>query len=197
MKTLITLIVASFGFTAVNAQAAATPGTAGELSLHKIERLVALKKIDASFLTQTISLSVSRAGTGFNIMAMEGADATGKQRMLMMTSDKDGKVLTYKEMAAAAPKTPVALPVKNAISLYELAMHCTGGELIGPSTACKDSQFATLYGDRFKSADLLVTVDATSGDVTGAEISIQGDGMPKTMVVALANDGSLVSLTEK
>lgn len=196
MKFLVVLILSSFGLAAVNANAAATPGVAGELGLHKTERLVALKKIDASFLTESISLAVSPAGAGFNVNITEGADTAGKVRMLMMTSDKDGKVLTYSEMKAGNPASPLALPVKNALTLLELSMHCSEGELIGGAADCKNSTFATMYGDHFKSASLAVTKDAT-GKVTGAEVSIVGDGLPKTMVVTLANDGSLVSLTQK
>lgn len=196
MKKLVALVASSLSLVVINANAAATPGVAGELGLHKTERLVALKKIDASFLTQTVSLTASATGAGFSVMLMEGNDSTGKARMLMMTSDKDGKVLTYKEMAAGVPASPVALPIKNALTMLELTMHCTEGELISGSDVCKKSAFATMYGDHFKSASLALTKDAT-GKITGAEVSVQGDGLAKTMVVALANDGSLVSLTEK
>lgn len=189
-------MISGLSFVSLNANAGATPGVAGELGLHKTERLVALKKVDASLPTQVVSLAASAAGGGFSVLLTEGADSTGKARTLALTSDKDGKVLSFKELSAGAPAAPIVLPGKNALSLLELAMHCSEGELIAGSDVCKKSAFATMYGDHFKSASLVVTKDK-AGKATGAEISVLGDGLPKTMIVTLANDGSLVSLNQK
>lgn len=195
MKFAIGILALSIGFVGMNAQAA-SPGTAGELGLHKIERLISLKKISPTFSTQTLSLAVSAASSGFNVMAMQGMASDGSMRMLAMTADKDGKALTYKESGTKDPAAPLAFPSKSALTFLELGMHCIGGELIGGSDKCKTFANTKMYNDHFKSAALSETKDS-AGKVTGAEVAIKGDGLAKTFVVVLANDGTLVSVAEK
>jgi hypothetical protein len=189
-KTVFSFLMISIGSVS---QAFASPsGPAGELALHKLERLVTLKKIDASYETQSTSVSVTPSGTGFNVSIMQAAGADGKMNTLMMTSDKDGKVLTYMAMPANPPVSPLSLPGKSSVNLLELSMHCIEGEMV----ECKANADIGLYNDHFKAASFSVVKDA-AGKITGGEIAITGDALPKTLLVNLNNDGSFKSISEK
>jgi hypothetical protein len=194
MKATLSLLIVGFTFYSTSSQAA-TPAEAAELGVHKVDRLITLKKIDPSFTSQLVSMTAVATPAGFNVNATEGAASDGSSRMLMMTANKDGKILTYMEMGTKAPATPVALPNNNALTLMELGMHCVQGELIAGSTRCADFADAKLYNDHFKSSLLTMKKDAI-GKVIGADITIKGDGLTKSLIVSLANDGSLLDIIE-
>jgi len=195
MKTTLSLLV--FGIALYGSSSnAATPAEAAELGVHKIDRLLTLKKIDPSFATQFVSLSATATTTGFDVMGMEGAAPDGSARMISMSAGNDGKILTYMQMGTKDPITLIALPGKNALTLMELSMHCVEGELIAGSKACSEYTDAKLYNEHFKSAALSVKKDAAD-KIIGADVAIQGDGLAKTLIVSFANDGSLIGITEK
>lgn len=180
---------------ALNAKAA-TPGAAGELGLHKVDRLITLKKVMPSFAGQSVLLEVTSSASGFNVNVSQGQASDRSARMVMMNSDKDGKVLTYMEMGAKDPASPINFPAKTALTLLEYGMHCAEGEVIGDSDKCAKFANAKLYNDHFISATLTETKDS-SGKVIGGEVSIKGDGLPKAMTVTLASDGSLIDVSER
>lgn len=195
MKATQGLVIGTWFFFTLGAYAAA-PGTAGELGLHKVDRLITLKKIDVSFASQSVLLEVTPSNSGFNVDVSQGSASDHSARMVMMSSNKDGNVLTYMEMGKKDPATPVSFPAKSALTLLELGMHCTAGEVIASSDKCAKFTNAKLYNDHFKSASLSETKD-DSGTVIGGEVLIQGDGLAKTLSVKLANDGSLLDVSEK
>ncbi|MBS1963235.1 MAG: hypothetical protein JST04_13550 [Bdellovibrionales bacterium] len=194
MKATLSLLIVGFAFYGSSSYAA-TPAEAAELGVHKVDRLITLKKINPSFTSQLTGMTSVATASGFNVTATEGAASDGSSRMLMMTAGKDGKILTYMEMGTKDPASPVVLPNNNALTLMELSMHCVEGELIAGSKRCAEFADAKMYNDHFKSAALTVKKDGT-GKVIGADVAIKGDGLAKTLVVSLANDGTLIDIVE-
>lgn len=195
LKKVVLFIVFLLEFSSTNTFAA-TPSAAGELGLHKLQRLISLKKISPSFESQSISLIVSSNATGFAVTIMQGLSQIGDMNMLNMTTNKDAAVLTYVEVKGGAPISSLVLPGKSAVTLLELGLHCVQGELIAGSTACKDNINARLYDEHFQQADLIPVLDINR-QVTSVNIVIKGDGLAKTLTVSLNNDGTLISVLEK
>ena len=100
-----------------------------ELSLHRIERLVALKRIDATFLTQLKGLNVKTLAhqtpeqPSYQVQALqvEGADHT--QKTLQIIFDQDGHYLSHTVIAGTESASVPQWGDKDSVGMMETAMH--------------------------------------------------------------------------
>ncbi len=107
------------------------PGTspiskATELGVHRIERLVTLKKIDPTFQSALYAMRAERTtegGATYKIYGYVSPDANNQSSTIAMLSDKTGKVLSYAVGATYQPANPVAWPDKDPLTLMEDALH--------------------------------------------------------------------------
>jgi hypothetical protein len=126
----VAFVLVSVAASASYAQAI-SPAKAAELTLHRIERLVILKKIDLDFQTKFQSLSVQAAAT-----PVTTADAVAyiSQTTQFAAADGQGNALTLNLTAAGKPLDfavaqhgpALSFPTwadKDAVTLAEEAMH--------------------------------------------------------------------------
>ena len=132
MKKLIgsTIVLLALSLSAT-AQAAAVPNlTAGELSAHKVEKLITLKKLDASFQRNFRGLEVVNlrgGGAGkptFKVVLSQEADAGKAANKVELTLDEKGKALGLPVVVAGvAASRPTVWSGKDPLTLTELALH--------------------------------------------------------------------------
>ncbi|HTL13455.1 MAG TPA: hypothetical protein VL588_13260, partial [Bdellovibrionota bacterium] len=130
MKSSISLAFAVALAPVWSAQAEPVPNAkAAELSLHRIERLVILKKIDAAFETAVQSLRLERldhqtpdqAAFQSTVTLVPAADGTRMSVTIPM--DETGKALSFATVAGGAPAGAPAWPVVDAVTLAENCFH--------------------------------------------------------------------------
>jgi hypothetical protein len=128
-KIIITLSLAC-ALVSIHARAAAiAPAKAAELASHRIEKLVTLNKISATYLTklnatQVELLPAPKPGeAAFQITASQVKDRDGKAKQLVLLFDASGKALSYKEVAGPDVADAPVWPNLDALSLNENALH--------------------------------------------------------------------------
>lgn len=128
MKHLILSL--SFLTLSYNVQAAPAPqARIIELSSHRIEKLVNLKKLDASFMTKLHMIEIEKlpeAPAGepqflSTVSQLSGNDGTKNQVELLM--DAQGKALSFKVKSGTANTNGPVWPDKNATTLIENGLH--------------------------------------------------------------------------
>lgn len=132
MKKLIgaTLAVLTLSLSSV-AKAAAVPNlTAGELSAHKVEKLITLKKLDASFQKNFKGLEVVNLQGGgkgkptFKVILSQEVDAGKAANKVELTLDEAGKALGLPVVVSGvAAARPTVWAGKDPLTLTELALH--------------------------------------------------------------------------
>lgn len=101
-------------------------GKGAEFAVHRIDRLVALKRIDPVFTSNLKSISGERINEDtakFRFVGMTETDGNHKISFITILMDAKGKVLSH---TVTDPIVPVNLgewPTKNAASLIEDALH--------------------------------------------------------------------------
>ena len=130
MKTLTTLIGSLLISVSVLAHAGGpgvTSAKAIELSAHRIDRLVTLGKIDASFLKKLEMMEVvvvqNQAPVYYKVKVSQTKPAQGLPQQLEISYDEDGKPLSFQLVAGGAAGPDLAWPDKDAGSLTENALH--------------------------------------------------------------------------
>jgi hypothetical protein len=102
---------------------------AAEFSLHRIERLVILHKIDASYQTQIARIDLALqspqepADPTFIIRASQVPGADGTSRTIDLTFDAIGRPMNFTVAAGADSQNPPAWPLKDAITIAENSLH--------------------------------------------------------------------------
>lgn len=98
-----------------------------ELSAHRVDRLVALNKIDASFLKKldTIEVTVvqNQAPVYYKTRVSQTKPAQGNPLQLEISFDEDGKPLAFQLVPNGVAGADLAWPEKNAGELTENALH--------------------------------------------------------------------------
>jgi hypothetical protein len=126
----VAFVLVSLAASASRAQAI-SPAKAAELTLHRIERLVILKKIDLDFQTKFQSLSVQAApapvttadSVAFISQTTQFAAADGHGNALTLNLTASGKPLDFSVAQHGPALTPPIWPDKDAVTLAEEAMH--------------------------------------------------------------------------
>lgn len=100
---------------------------AAELSAHRIDRLVALGKIDAGFLSRLDKLEVSvvsnQAPVYYKVVVSQTQPVQGSPLKLEISFDDDGKPLAFKLLPGGTAGPDSGWTAKDAVSLSENALH--------------------------------------------------------------------------
>ncbi len=130
MKTLIIIlssILISLAASAHPNGPGVTNAKAIELSAHRIDRLVALGKIDASFLKNLEKMEVivvqNQAPVYYKVRVSQTQPAQGAPQQLDISYDDDGKPLSFQVIAGGVAGPNMGWPDKDAGSLSENSLH--------------------------------------------------------------------------
>lgn len=169
-----------------------TPGTvaiskATELGVHRIERLVTLKRIDETFRTQLVSLRAERTeenGAAYKVYGYVAPASNGKSSAITLWQDSQGKTLAHSVDQQAAPANPFNWPSKDPVNLTEEALHFVleGWE--------KHPEVKDFYVD-LKTLSLRPVQD-DRGDLV-AQFSVTSGHTDKTLIINLNQDGRFLS----
>lgn len=99
---------------------------ATELAIHRIERLVTLKKIDLAFRNHLVSLtseSSTENGATYKVYGFVSPDVDGKSSVITLWMDNNGKTLSYNVTAEKMPANPFTWPSKDSATLFEEGLH--------------------------------------------------------------------------
>ena len=160
---------------------------ATELAVHRIERLVTLKKIDATFQTALIGLraeSSSENGATYKVYGYVSPGADGKSLTLTLWMDNQGKTLSYNVTQAQAPANPFVWPVKDSVTLMEEGLHFVLEGWV------KNPEVKAFYLG-LKSISMMPVKDA-QGNLL-AQFKVTSDDDARTLTINLKADGTFVS----
>jgi hypothetical protein len=176
----------------VHASDEITHAYAAELSLHRIERLVILRRLDASFQKNFARMIVDartpQAPTdpAFYIRAHQSPGLDGTTRNVDLAFDQTGRALTHAVNSGAEPASPPAWPLKDPVTISENVLHWLEEE--GQAVAELKP-----YLDRMTELEISPELDAQSA-LAGALVSIRiaAPGSAR-LDVRMALDGAFVS----
>jgi hypothetical protein len=184
-----------FGMVAVAAMASnvanaatASKAQAAELTLHRIERLVTLKIIDAGYMAQFQSMvveSLSGGGAGkptFKTTSSQAADTGKAANKLEITLDDQAKAISFNAIEGVAATKPTAWPDKDPVTLAESSLHYIEANIAKPDIA------------KFNSG--LKTLSIGPANVNGKDVAlvlITSSDIAKTLRVVVGLDGVVVS----
>jgi hypothetical protein len=185
LMTSFTISLASslaFGATATSPNA-----KAAELSCHRIDRLVTLKKIDAKFLNRFRGMEVKTMAGGagqpsFEVIASEEADQGKSANQVKISLDQDSKPLAFTVVAGDDATNPTVWPDKDPVTLAEDSLHFLEQNVAKPDIAKFNSG---LTGLRISPADV--------GGKSVAKIEIVSSDTKGTLKVYISTAGDFVS----
>lgn len=184
MKTLLVAALVAMAPTAF-AQTVSSAKIA-ELTAHRVDRLVQLKKIDPTFNTKLERVEVSQAGpapVAFRSLVSQTMPAQGAPIQLELLFDAAGKPLSFKVLPdGVAGPDPLYNGGKDAVSLLENSLH----EALENAT---DPDIAPFYNS-------LTSVTLTKGKAQGMDASraqITSSATTKKLNVYLMLDGMFMS----
>ncbi len=130
MKTILlaltSLLISSTTFAHADGPGV-TKAKAIELAAHRVDRLVALKKIDASFLKRLSSIEVivveNQAPVYYKTRVSQTTPAEGNPMQLEISLDEDGKPLAFLVIPNGVAGPDMGWPDKNSVELTENALH--------------------------------------------------------------------------
>jgi hypothetical protein len=122
---------ASILFTALNSAHAetVTQAKAAELALHRVERLVVLKKIEESFETKIKNLRLELVShstpdaPSYKVTILQYPGADGKQKALELMMNEEGKALTSNVLPGSDAVNSPTWPDKDPVTLCENSLH--------------------------------------------------------------------------
>ena len=192
MKTLNVLLLF---FMTLSASAFAhdeTPGViaiskATELGVHRIERLVTLKKIDEAFVSHLIGLRAERStenGATYKVHGYVAPGADGKSLTITLWMDNQGKTLAYNVTQAGLPANPFSWPVKDAATLMEEGLHFVlEGWVQNPDVKAFFTGLQTIA---------LAPAQDAQGNLI-AQFKVTSDDDARTLTINLKADGTFLS----
>jgi hypothetical protein len=128
MKNLVIVALAfTFGTTA-HAEAI-SPAKAAELGLHRIERLVTLKKIDQNYIDFFSGISTQKltpaqpTDPSFKVAGLQVAATDGKSNEVDIMMDATGKALSNSVKEGSTPANPPRWGNKDALAIGENSFH--------------------------------------------------------------------------
>lgn len=101
-------------------------GKGAEFAVHRIDRLVTLKRIDPVFVSNLKAVTgerINENGARFRFLGVTEPDAQNQVSAITILMDAQGKVLSHSVTGTVTPANPVSWPSKNAASLIEEALH--------------------------------------------------------------------------
>ena len=125
--TLASLALMTLSLYTPSALAAVSNAKAIKLAPHRVDRLVALNKLDKSFVTKMEKVEVvvveNQAPVYFKATVSQTAPATGNPVQVQISLDQDGKPLAFQLVAGGIAGPDSAWPGKTAGELTENALH--------------------------------------------------------------------------
>lgn len=125
--TLISSLLLSIAAAAHPGAPGASNAKAAELAAHRIDRLVATGKIDASFMknVQTIQVAVveGQAPVFYKVRVSQNRPAQGSPLQVDISFDEDGKPLAFQAVAGGVTGPDAGWSDKDAVSLAENCLH--------------------------------------------------------------------------
>lgn len=183
MKKLI--LITLMALAPFSAFAQVTPAKVAELTAHRIDRLVTLGKIDATFNTRLEKVEVTVAGpapVAYRSLVSQTQPTTGTPIQLEILFDAAAKPLSFKLIPGGVAGPDPKWTGANAVSLFENSLH----EVLENA---KDIQIAPFYTG-------LTTVTLSQVSANGmnmAQSHITSADTTKKMNVYLMLDGSFMS----
>ena len=191
MRMLFTslLSVSSIVLSGFAAQAKIPSANAAELTCHRIERLVILKKIDAAFLNGLKSISVEvlpPAAPGqpaFKTTSLQEADAGKQASSLVVTLDENGKPVGQPIVAAGiASAKPTVWPGVDPVTILENSLHWVEQNAAKADVA------------KFSSGLKSMSIEpGTMGAKSVGKVEILSTDTTQTMNIYMGVDGSFIS----
>lgn len=171
----------------------AHPGGAGasnakaiELSAHRIDRLVALSKIDGSFLKKMSKIQVTvvqnQAPVFYKTVVSQTQPAQGKPMQVEISLDEDGKPLAFQLLAGGVAGPDQGFTDKNAGELTENALHYVLENAANGKVALFD-----------KSATSVTLTTATKNGQAAALVQVISSATTEKLNIYLKLDGTLIS----
>lgn len=162
---------------------------AAELSVHRVERLVTLKKIEEAFMSKFSGVVIEAlkqakpTDPAFKAIASQVPGPDGKQSKVEILMDGAGKALSHNVVSGTEATVAPRWPEKDPVTLSENAMHVV---LDGKS----DPKLKP-YFDGFKSIEISQDRDSTGQTI--ARGKMKAVGVAKTLEVVLKMDGTVIS----
>lgn len=190
MKTLLLVSALILSMQASAAQAAKIAlAKAAELGVHRVERLVTLKKIDETFLSkfqsvEIVSLTQSApTDPAFKATASQVPGPDGTQSIVEIFLDGAGKALSNTVKMGTEATTAPRWPEKDPVTLTENALHVV-------LDGVNDPKIKPYYLG-FKS--LVLSQDRDAAGLTIARFKMRSNDADKVLEVVLKTDGTLIS----
>ncbi len=119
------LLVGQFSYAHRDGQSSAAK--VAELAVHRIDRLVALNKIDASFLKNTVKVEIaevaSQTPVAYTALVSQAMPAKGERLSVTMSFDKDAKPLAFQVLPGGVAGPDSNWPELDSVTLIENALH--------------------------------------------------------------------------
>lgn len=164
-KLFIILSAISLSFSAL---AQTSKASIIELSVHRIDRLVTLKKIDATFLTNLekveLSLVLNQPPYFYRSIVSQTQPTQGLPIQLEILFDQNGAPLTYKVIPGGTAGADIVWPDKNSATLSENSMH----EVLENPTDARIAPFFNGATSFTLSKTTLLGKDVSRGQITSS-----------------------------
>lgn len=125
-----------------------TSAKAAELSAHRVDRLVALAKIDGSFLKNLAKIEVAvvpdQAPVYYKVRVSQTQPEQGAPMQVEMSFDEDGKPLAFQIIAGGVAGPDVGWTDKDADTLTENSLHYVLENNTDPKVALFDKGLSTV-----------------------------------------------------
>ncbi len=124
--------------------AAVSLAKAAELSAHRIDRMVALGKLDAAFLKKAEKIEAAvqnQPPTFYHVVVSQTQPAQGAPLQVSITFDQDGKPLASQNIAGGVAGPDFAWPGVDAVTLLENSLHYALDNNANPQVAPYDKGF--------------------------------------------------------
>lgn len=189
MKALLTIVSSLVIVGSVMAHPGgpgASNAKAIELSAHRIDRLVTLSKIDASFLKNLSKIEVAvvqnQAPVFYKTRVSQTQPAQGKPMQVEISLDEDGKPLAFQLVAGGAAGPDLGFTEKNAGELTENALHYVLENAASGKIALFD-----------KSATSITLSKTTKNGAPAALGQVLSSATTEKLNIYLKLDGTLIS----
>lgn len=173
------------------AMAQASLAEAAELSLHRIERLVDIKKIDKSYRDQLQEVSIVRlpqsvsSDPAFKAVGSQVSGQDGTRNQIDIFMDANGKAtpLDPSHLHPGAPAfNPPVWPQKDAVTLLENSIHYI-----------ENNKTDGAIKPFFDGMTGLTLSQVMNGGTPVAKVSVKSSLATATLIVLLSLDGNVIS----
>lgn len=186
MSTLLTALLIGSSFAIAHEDPSITTAKIAELSAHRADRLVALGKIDTSFVQRMEKIEVVKITSGpaaYKSIVSQTQPQAGAPLQLELQFDHDGKPLSFKVLAGGTAGSDLQWSPKSAGELIENGMHYVLDNKTNPAIAPYFSDFTDL-----------VLVKGVLGGKDVALVQVVSATQQKALNVYVNLDGSINSV---